>query len=231
MKARLVIALLLSGASLALPRAGHAHAFLDHADPRVGSTVRSPPAVVTLTFTEGVEAAFSRIEVLDGDGKPVVVGALEHPGGRRAPRCDAGPPSGYVPREMAGRLGRYPRDRRQLHLLRGSAMNTLQLLVAWADLLANHGSGRWLNLRRPGRGTATKGARCAALRGPAPRSGIDPRDLAERASHVPDLLDRRRDSSRRRLRDEVESLVGSACLDSRGDRLRPSVHIPALGVT
>jgi methionine-rich copper-binding protein CopC len=35
--------------------------------------------MVTLTFTEGVEPAFSRIEVVDGEGKAVVVGALEHP--------------------------------------------------------------------------------------------------------------------------------------------------------
>ncbi len=79
MKARLVIGILLSAVSLSLPRAGYAHAFLDHADPRVGSTVRFPPAALTLTFTEGIEASFSRIEVIDGDGKAVVVGALEHP--------------------------------------------------------------------------------------------------------------------------------------------------------
>jgi len=79
MKARLTIGLLLSGASLLLPRRGHAHAFLDHADPRVGSTTRTAPAAVTLTFTEGVEPSFSKIEVLDGDGRAVAVGPLEHP--------------------------------------------------------------------------------------------------------------------------------------------------------
>jgi methionine-rich copper-binding protein CopC len=79
MDARLTISLLLSGASLLLPRAGDAHAFLDHADPRVGSTSRSSPAAVTLTFTEGVEPTFSKIEVTDGDGKAIAVGALEHP--------------------------------------------------------------------------------------------------------------------------------------------------------
>jgi methionine-rich copper-binding protein CopC len=79
MDARFAIGLLLSGASLLLPKAARAHAFLDHADPRVGSAVRSPLAGVTLTFTEGVEAAFSKIEVIDGDGKAVAVGTLEHP--------------------------------------------------------------------------------------------------------------------------------------------------------
>jgi len=80
MGARLTIGLSLAGASLLLPRAGDAHAFLDHADPRVGSTVPSSPAAVTLTFTEGVEPAFSKIEVTDFDGKAVAVGALENPG-------------------------------------------------------------------------------------------------------------------------------------------------------
>jgi len=79
MDAKWFTGVLLSGAMFLLPRAGHAHAFLDHADPRVGSTVRSPPAAVTLTFTEDVEAAFSKLEVIDGDGKAVAVGTLEHP--------------------------------------------------------------------------------------------------------------------------------------------------------
>ena len=79
MDARLTIGLLLSGALMLLPRAGDAHAFLDHADPKVGSSVRSSPAAVTLTFTEGVEPAFSKIEVTDGNGNAVAVGPLEHP--------------------------------------------------------------------------------------------------------------------------------------------------------
>ena len=56
-----------------------AHAFLDHADPRVGSTVSSPPAAVTLTFTEPIEAAFSRVEVTDAGGRRVETGPLQHP--------------------------------------------------------------------------------------------------------------------------------------------------------
>jgi methionine-rich copper-binding protein CopC len=56
-----------------------AHAFLDHADPRVGSTVSSPPPVLTLAFTEPIEAAFSRIEVTDAAGKRIETGSLEHP--------------------------------------------------------------------------------------------------------------------------------------------------------
>jgi methionine-rich copper-binding protein CopC len=48
--------------------AAHAHAFLDHADPRVGNTVKSPPRAVALWFTQNLESAFSTIEVLDANG-------------------------------------------------------------------------------------------------------------------------------------------------------------------
>lgn len=40
-----------------------AHAFLDHADPRVGNTVATPPQEVTLFFTQKLESAFSSITV------------------------------------------------------------------------------------------------------------------------------------------------------------------------
>ena len=51
--------------SLALISLVRAHAFLDHADPRVGSTVKSSPALVKIWFTEDLEPAFSRIRVVD----------------------------------------------------------------------------------------------------------------------------------------------------------------------
>jgi methionine-rich copper-binding protein CopC len=63
---------------LVSPLVVHAHAFLQHAEPRVGSTV-SAPAAVTLFFTEPVEEAFSRIEVRDEHGATVPTGALQHP--------------------------------------------------------------------------------------------------------------------------------------------------------
>ncbi|SRR6266699_5381542 len=46
----------------------HAHALLDHADPRVGNTVKSPPRTVSLWFTQNLESTFSTIEVLDPNG-------------------------------------------------------------------------------------------------------------------------------------------------------------------
>jgi hypothetical protein len=49
----------------------HAHAFLDHASPLVGGTVRSAPREVTLTFTQSLEAAFSSVQVTDSSGARV----------------------------------------------------------------------------------------------------------------------------------------------------------------
>src|SRR5438094_702135 len=51
----------------------------EHGEPRVGSTVGSPPSSLTLRFTEGVEAAFSKVEVTDATGKRIETGPLEHP--------------------------------------------------------------------------------------------------------------------------------------------------------
>jgi methionine-rich copper-binding protein CopC len=53
----------------------HAHAFLDHANPRVGSTVRSAPRQITLWFTQKLEPAFSSAQVHDASGARVDQGA------------------------------------------------------------------------------------------------------------------------------------------------------------
>lgn len=49
----------------------HAHAFLDHARPAVGSTVHGSPAEVELWFTQELEPAFSTVRVLDQNGRQV----------------------------------------------------------------------------------------------------------------------------------------------------------------
>jgi methionine-rich copper-binding protein CopC len=60
------------------------HAFLDHAEPRVGSTVRAAPREVTLWFTQNVEPAFSTFTVADDSGqrvdagKPSISGTVVH---------------------------------------------------------------------------------------------------------------------------------------------------------
>ena len=48
-----------------------AHAFLDHAAPAVGSTVRAPPPQVRLWFTQPLEPAFSTARVVDRSDKRV----------------------------------------------------------------------------------------------------------------------------------------------------------------
>lgn len=56
---------------LAWQTAGWAHAFLDHADPKVGSTVANSPVQVKVWFTQDLEPAFSTLEVQDAQGKEV----------------------------------------------------------------------------------------------------------------------------------------------------------------
>ncbi len=48
-----------------------AHAFLDHADPKVGSTITQSPTELKLWFTQDLEPAFSKLEVQDGQGKAI----------------------------------------------------------------------------------------------------------------------------------------------------------------
>lgn len=48
-----------------------AHAFLDHSDPAVGSTVPKPPDVLHLWFTQQLEPAFSSATVTDRSGATV----------------------------------------------------------------------------------------------------------------------------------------------------------------
>lgn len=58
-------------AALCVASAAHAHAFLEQADPKVGSVVQAAPAEVRLRFDEALEGAFSSIQVLDANGRPV----------------------------------------------------------------------------------------------------------------------------------------------------------------
>jgi hypothetical protein len=70
---------LLAGLPLLRPPPAGAHAFLDHAEPRVGSTVAAPPTAATLIFTEPIEPAFSRLEVFDSADRRIDTGPPEHP--------------------------------------------------------------------------------------------------------------------------------------------------------
>ena len=48
-----------------------AHAFLDHAEPAVGSRVTTAPSAIKLWFSEKLEPALSKVQVFTGDGKLV----------------------------------------------------------------------------------------------------------------------------------------------------------------
>lgn len=54
--------------------AASAHAFLDHAEPRVGNKVATPPREVTLWFTQKLEPAFSTLTVTNAAGQRVDTG-------------------------------------------------------------------------------------------------------------------------------------------------------------
>jgi methionine-rich copper-binding protein CopC len=56
---------------LALQTQAWAHAFLDHAEPKVGSTVTNSPPEIKIWFTQNLEPAFSKLEVQDAQGKEV----------------------------------------------------------------------------------------------------------------------------------------------------------------
>jgi copper resistance protein C len=62
----LALAVILAGATLV-----GAHAFLERAEPRVGSTLRAAPPQVRLWFTERIEPAFSTLQVVSEAGRRV----------------------------------------------------------------------------------------------------------------------------------------------------------------
>jgi methionine-rich copper-binding protein CopC len=75
MTTRLIAAAFVLAELLIAPAAVRAHAFLDHADPAVGSTVPAPPAVIHLWFTQELEPAFSWVTITDRSGASVIDGA------------------------------------------------------------------------------------------------------------------------------------------------------------
>jgi methionine-rich copper-binding protein CopC len=56
---------------LVVAQASWAHAFLDHAEPAVGSTVHASPIAVKIWFTERVEPALCKLQVYDQSGREV----------------------------------------------------------------------------------------------------------------------------------------------------------------
>ncbi len=71
MMRRALLLLPVAAGLLGLADPALAHAFLDTADPAVGSTVKGAPAIVAITFTEALEPSFSSITVKDEAGERV----------------------------------------------------------------------------------------------------------------------------------------------------------------
>ena len=68
---KITMTLAVVAVALGAALAARAHAFLDHASPSVGSAVPTPPAIVTLWFTQDLEPAFSDVTVTNQAGQRV----------------------------------------------------------------------------------------------------------------------------------------------------------------
>jgi methionine-rich copper-binding protein CopC len=62
----LIFAILLIGAAVA-----NAHAFLDHAEPKVGGKMATSPSEVKVWFTQRLVAPFSQLQVFDAAGNEI----------------------------------------------------------------------------------------------------------------------------------------------------------------
>jgi methionine-rich copper-binding protein CopC len=84
---------LLTALAVALiPIAASAHAFLDHAEPRVGSVTAKAPARIRLWFTEGLEPVFCRVSVTGPPGFHGAGPVKVVPGDPRSLTVDLGAP-------------------------------------------------------------------------------------------------------------------------------------------
>ena len=81
---RIIVALAASAPVAAAAPSVWAHAFLDHANPAVGSSVPTSPPVVTLWFTQDLEPAFSDVTVTNDAGQRVDLGNAHIPQGSPA---------------------------------------------------------------------------------------------------------------------------------------------------
>jgi copper resistance protein C len=69
----------------------NAHAYLDRAEPRVGTSVSSAPRQLSLWFTQNLEPAFSGAEVRDSAGVRVDQGSRIDPSNRSLMRVSLKP--------------------------------------------------------------------------------------------------------------------------------------------
>ena len=81
---RWIMMTLIAGAVVIGASPARAHAFLDHANPAVGSSVPVSPPTVTLWFTQDLEPAFSSVTVTNEAGQRVDLGNSHFPQGSPA---------------------------------------------------------------------------------------------------------------------------------------------------
>jgi hypothetical protein len=81
---------------LAAVAAAHAHAYLDHASPLVGSAVKTAPSEVRMWFTQSLEPKFTAAQLRSSNGSVVATGGV-----------DAADPKQIVIRVHALPAGRY----------------------------------------------------------------------------------------------------------------------------
>lgn len=75
--ARIGMVVALLGFVVLSPSIVWAHAFPEAEHPRVGSTVSSPPARVSIKYDAPIQSLFSKLEVLNSSGKAVTIGGPE----------------------------------------------------------------------------------------------------------------------------------------------------------
>jgi methionine-rich copper-binding protein CopC len=71
MNLRAVVSVISLALLCSLPAVSWGHAFPDHSDPKVGSTVNASPSMVRIWFDGDIEPVFSKIMVHTMDGRMV----------------------------------------------------------------------------------------------------------------------------------------------------------------
>src|SRR5215471_11703077 len=94
----------------------HAHASLSRASPSAGSALSAAPQEVTLTFTDTLEATFSKLTVTDANGTDVSQGKGQVNG--NVMRVSLKPLSAGIYKVNWRGIHRHPQDRRQFYIQR-----------------------------------------------------------------------------------------------------------------
>lgn len=92
---RIIIVSILAAVTGLVSSQAFAHAFLDHASPRVGGTVPVAPHELTLSFTQKLEPAFSTVQVTGPNGAHIQQGKAHVSGNTMRVSIKAAGPGTY----------------------------------------------------------------------------------------------------------------------------------------